>query len=151
MMVLIFLSNRTPSTLVKAVFSPATVILVNAKQLLNTQNPIDLTDAGIVILVNLQLPNESSPIVTTEEGIVYALVVLPGGYLINVRIALSNKTPSALVKAVFSLATVMLLISHPQNAHPPIAVTEDGNVILVNRLQSANASPAIIVTDEGIV
>jgi hypothetical protein len=55
-----------------------------------------VTEEGIVTLARLLQPeNAQSPIYVTKEGIEYASL-FPPGYMIIVRLFLSNSTPSAL-------------------------------------------------------
>ena len=71
MMVVLFLSNKTPLTAVYFVLLLFTVISVMLVQPANAGRPMLVTDWGMFIVVRLlQTENANSPIVVTEFGIV---------------------------------------------------------------------------------
>jgi hypothetical protein len=69
------------------------VTLVKLLQPENAEPPIDVTEEGMVTLVKfLQSENATFPIDVTEEGMEYVFAFFPDGYIITVRIVLSNRT-----------------------------------------------------------
>ena len=91
----------------------------------NAENPIFVTEFGIVTLVSASHPsNAENPISVTEFGIVT---------LVSTSHQLNASSP------IFVTDSGMLILvsaSHPLNAYFPISVTEFGIVTLVSALHS---------------